>query len=214
MGEAIYSCGPSVPPEGIKETLGMISGKLGARKTRMLDLGDLKPAAVALPLLVCGGELSILFTVRTDKVEHHKSEISFPGGRVDSTDRDDVAAALRETFEEIGTPPAAVHVLGRLDDFHSISGYRVRPFAVFLSDERPAFAPHPGEVSEIITIPVSHLVDSSNHSLGEILDMHGNRLNYFKWENKVVWGLTGAILRHFLELTFDFRPGEDERRGE
>lgn len=192
-------------PDTLTETLGLVERRLASRPAYPMDLQGLTPAAVALPLLVADGVLSVLFTVRTSTVEHHKNEISFPGGRVDEGDRDELAAALRETWEEIGIGPSSLKVLGRMDDFESISGYRVRPFAVFLLDQKPEFAPHPGEVSEIITVPLPHLLDPKNHRVDHFMGTKGKPLNFFHWENKVIWGLTGAILRHFMELTMDFK---------
>lgn len=191
----------------IDETLDRIRQRLAVREPRKLSLGGLVPAAVALPLLPDGNDLKVLFTVRASTVEHHKNEISFPGGRVDPHDPDEEAAALRETWEEIGIAPSDLRVLGEMDDFQSISGYRVRPFAVYLDNPCPVFNPHPGEVSEILTIPLGHLLDPRFNKPDPRGEWENRPLHTFCWEDKVVWGLTGAILRHFLSLTFDFTPG-------
>lgn len=195
-------------PETLAETLGLVERRLKSRQAASMDLGKLTPAAVALPLLMASGELSVLFTVRTSTVEHHKNEISFPGGRVDTSDPDELSAALRETWEEIGIVPSSLKVLGKMDDFESISGYRVRPYAVFLTEEKPVFSPHPGEVSEIITVPFTHLLKPQNHRVEHYRGLNGTPLNFFHWEDKVIWGLTGAILRHFMELTMDFKAAQ------
>ena len=173
------------------------------RPPARIELGSLKPAAVALPLTIAEGKLCILFTVRTDTVEHHKNEISFPGGRVDEEDVDELAAALRETWEEIGIPSTELGVVGEMDDFVSISGYRVRPFVVFIRETRPAFDPYPGEVSEILEVPVGHLLDPSNHHVEATPLSQGKPIHFFNWRDRVIWGLTGAILRQFLDLAFD-----------
>lgn len=174
-----------------------------------MDLGTLTPAAVAVILHVRDGEINIVLTVRADTVEHHKNEISFPGGRVDQNDATDFDAALRETWEEIGVPSTSLRLLGRLDDFRSISGYRVRPFVVQLTEDYPEFLPQPDEVSEIIEIPLEHLLDPSNHRVDTSIHPLGKPVQFFYWEGRTVWGLTGAILRQLLEVAFGF-DGEGE----
>jgi 8-oxo-dGTP pyrophosphatase MutT (NUDIX family) len=187
---------PTEPLDRIKERLD------GYRRKVLPQRKDLTPAAVALPLLYGeDGTLDVLFTVRTDRVEHHKGEISFPGGRRDQGDADALATALRETREEIGIPQEAFRLLGALDDFVSISGYLVTPFVV-LCDRPAVFYPEPAEVAEILTIPLPHLLDPANHFAD--LAARTDRIHSYSWNGKEIWGLTGGILHHFLELTFDF----------
>jgi 8-oxo-dGTP pyrophosphatase MutT (NUDIX family) len=190
---------PAEPLDRIEERLG------GYRRKVLPQRKDLTPAAVALPLLYGeDGSLDVLFTVRTDRVEHHKGEISFPGGRQDRGDADALATALRETREEIGIPPKSFRLLGTLDDFISISGYLVTPF-VFLCERPAVFYPEPAEVAEILTIPLPHLLDPANHFAD--LAAKTDRIHSYFWNGKEIWGLTGGILHHFLELTFDFPAG-------
>lgn len=187
-----------------------IVGAVGNRPAREMALGVLTPAAVAVPLHIRDGGVNLVLTVRADTVEHHKSEISFPGGRVDAGDSSEFDAALRETWEEIGIRPESVRLLGRLDDFRSISGYRVRPYVVLLTDEKPAYDPHPGEVSEVIEVPLEHLLDPSNHRVDTSIHPLGHPIQFFYWKDRTVWGLTGAILRQLLEVAFGFdREGEN-----
>ena len=79
--------------------------------------GKLRPAAVLVGLVDEHEGLSVLFTKRTDHLEHHPGQISFPGGHVEQADHDEVAAALRETHEETGIAPESIDVLGRLDTY-------------------------------------------------------------------------------------------------
>ncbi|MEE2761507.1 MAG: CoA pyrophosphatase, partial [Pseudomonadota bacterium] len=85
--------------------------------------GPLKPAAVLVPLVARDNGLTVLLTRRTDHLNNHAGQISFPGGRVDSTDRDALHTALRETKEEIGLDSAAIEVVGRLADYIVGTGY-------------------------------------------------------------------------------------------
>ena len=120
------------------------------------------PAAVTLLLYEDGGEYHVILTARTSKVEHHKNEVSFPGGARDPGDLDALATALRETDEEIGVRPEDVEVLGALDDLVTVSKFRVTPFVGVIPFPYE-FRPNPHEVAEILQVPVSHLLDAANH---------------------------------------------------
>jgi 8-oxo-dGTP pyrophosphatase MutT (NUDIX family) len=93
-----------------------IAKMLAFRECKRITDEKLVPSAVLVPLFEKDGEYYVLFTKRSGKVEHHKGEISFPGGRVDPDDSDLLHTALREGAEEIGLDPRHVTILGRLDD--------------------------------------------------------------------------------------------------
>jgi 8-oxo-dGTP pyrophosphatase MutT (NUDIX family) len=175
-----------------------IRRRLTERPRREISDPGLRPAAVVVPLVPAAAGLSVLLTRRTDDVEHHKGEICFPGGRVDPGDKDSLAAALRETWEEVGVRPEHLHVLGPLDDFVSITGYRVRPFAALLDRPDYPYAPEPREVDEILVIPVHHLLGPAHHQMEE--HAPGELRHRFHWQGRVVWGLTASILHHFLRV--------------
>jgi 8-oxo-dGTP pyrophosphatase MutT (NUDIX family) len=143
----------------------------------------------------------LLFTVRTTHVEHHKGEISFPGGRVDPGDRDTLAAALREASEEVGMRPADARVLGALDDFLSVTRYRVTPHVVFLDDEKYRFRPQPREVAEILLVPLRHLLDPAHREVFAH-PASGRSVLCYRWGPHRIWGLTAAILERFLRVSF------------
>ena len=188
------------PPSQLVEH---VRSALAARERRKIPLGEYEPAAVALPLLRTAAGQSLLFTVRTAHVEQHKGEISFPGGRLDPGDDDTLAAALRETWEEVGISPEDLEVLGVLDDFVSITGYRVTPHVVYLEDPEYAFVRQPREVEEILLVPVVHLLDRSHY---QATRPPGSRyhIHHFCWGPYVIWGLTAAILKRFMDLIYGF----------
>ena len=177
---------------------GDIRHRLAEHPRRTIADPELRPAAVVVPLVPAPTGLSVLLTRRTDEVEQHKGEICFPGGRVDPGDADSLAAALRETWEEVGVRPEHLQVLGALDDFISITGYRVRPFAALLDRAEYPYAPEPREVDEILVIPANHLLDPAHHRVEE--DAVGDLRHRFHWQDQVVWGLTASILHHFLRV--------------
>jgi len=171
---------------------------LKANPPRHVSLGSAKHAAVLIPI-VAVPEPTLIFTVRTDTLPSHKGQISFPGGSIDPGDESPEAGALRETEEEIGLAPANVRVLGELDSFPTfVSGYVVSPFVGWL-DEQPELRPNPGEVAEILMVPVSSLVEDIRREPGF---GHAGRTyptEAWVWNERVIWGVTARIIRQFLE---------------
>ncbi len=181
-----------------------IQKRMAGYERKVLPPLGLTPAAITLPLVFSEKEsLDVIFTLRSLSVEHHKGEISFPGGKIEPYDKSEVAAALRETFEETGIEPANATVLGLLDDHISISGFLVTPVVVFISGERCGFCPEPGEVREIFSVPLAHLADRSNY----INQNHRTRsadFHEFHYGDKRIWGLTASVLHRFLQIAIDF----------
>lgn len=166
---------------------------------RRLECGALRPAAVLLLFYPAPEGETILFTRRSEHLPHHAGEISFPGGRSENNDGDRLATALRETEEEMGIAPDDVTVLGRLDDFISVYGYHVVPFVGTIPAGYPYRVNH-REIAEVIELPVAQLADPTIYHTEDW--EHGGRffpVCFFTLEGHRVWGLTGAILRQFLQ---------------
>jgi len=159
-------------------------------------------AAVLLLMYELHGEPHVLFTLRTDLVETHKGQISFPGGAADPEDDDLRLTALRETCEEVGVRPEDVEVVGQLDDSPSISGFIVTPYVGFIRGPAPyPFRPSHDEVAELIEAPLSHLMDRANIT-EEVRQMDGRDVVMYSYlfRGHVIWGLTARILKQFLDL--------------
>ncbi|HEY8489493.1 MAG TPA: CoA pyrophosphatase [Dehalococcoidia bacterium] len=161
------------------------------------------PAAVLVLLYPLHGEPHLIFTVRTDLVEHHKGQISFPGGTADPGDPDLRWTALRETQEEIGVRPEDVEILGRLDDMVTITNFRVTPYVGLLTGPVPyPFRPAEAEVAEILAVPLAHLLDPLCLELdqrplpdGRVIPMYS-----YRYGQHLIWGATARMLRGFLDL--------------
>lgn len=167
-----------------------------------IDNAALARAAVLVPLYDVGGEPHIIFTKRSELVEHHKGQISFPGGAFDAEDGDLSRTAVRETFEEIGVAPEHVELLGQLDEMITVSNFLVRPFVGRITEPAPyPFSHSEIEVAEIIEVPVAHLQDRANMTVES--RMHEGREMFaysFGYGRHVIWGATGRILHQFIEL--------------
>jgi 8-oxo-dGTP pyrophosphatase MutT (NUDIX family) len=157
-------------------------------------------AAVLIPLLSKDGEWHVLVTQRTQHVEHHKGQISFPGGACEPVDADLQATALRETFEEIGVPPESVQVLGALDDFVTITDFVVTPFVGVI--------PHPfayrlngSEVDAAIEVPLSFLRDRTHLRIQQ-REVRGRIYDVLFWDYGpyTIWGATAQMLKSLLDL--------------
>lgn len=168
-----------------------------------IPLGSLRPAAVLVPLFQRNEDDYLLFTERTAHLEHHAGEISFPGGGHDAQDDDLTVTALRETEEELGIPMSQVDVLGRLDDFYSIHGYHVIPYIGVIPS--PDNLQHdPFEIAGTFEAPLDYFRNPAIHRIEDWRHRGRNhRVDFYHFEDHVIWGLTAAILRQFLEATAD-----------
>ncbi len=159
------------------------------------------PAAVLIPLVDHADEMTVLLTHRATDLKHHPGQISFPGGRLEATDANAIAAALRETEEEIGLPSSQIEILGRLPDHVVITGYRVTPIVALI---RPGFALRldPMEVSATFEAPLRHLLDPATHAR-RVRQLAGEEYITLDlpWQGFNIWGATAGMLltlREFL----------------
>jgi 8-oxo-dGTP pyrophosphatase MutT (NUDIX family) len=161
---------------------------------------SLSPAAVLLVFYMKDGQHCILFNKRSETVEHHKGEISFPGGARDPEDRDFRDTALRETSEEMGIDRADVTVLGELDDIATRSRFGVRVYVGTIPYPYP-FEPSSVEIAEVLEVPVRGLLDPDNRRQ-EVRWMNGKTAKQYcyAFEDHLIFGATAQIVKQFLDL--------------
>jgi len=161
-----------------------------------------RPAAVLIPIFFKEGQAHLLFTKRTDYVEHHKGQISFPGGSRDDEDTSLKITALRETEEEVGIKSNHVTILGQTDVFLTNTHFLVTPFVGYYNYPYP-YHINDGEIDRLIEIPLVHFF---NDDIFEIKPYEKNghqwRVHYYKYGNELVWGVTGFLLSNFLSIVF------------
>lgn len=165
----------------------------------------LADASVLVGLVPRAGETRVLLTRRTDGLRHHGGQVSFPGGRVEPSDSDAIAAALRETHEEIGVLPAQVEPIGLLDPLVTITGFRVLP-VVAVVDPRHEVRADPGEVAEVFEVPLSFLLDPRNLD-SVMLEYRGRqrRVLEYRYPAQRIWGATASILFNLRQRLEDMR---------
>ncbi|MBI1819128.1 MAG: CoA pyrophosphatase [Nitrospirae bacterium] len=179
----------------------LIEDRLKNYEKKKGSLQHLRPASVLLPLYEKEGELFLLFTRRTEQVEHHKGQISFPGGMREPGDPDGASTALRETWEEVGIDPSSVQILGELDDLETVTGFNVSPFvgkiaypfSVKLCEK---------ELAGVFSVPLSFFLKTFNCRQESLLDEDGRKREFyvFQYEDYRIWGITAAITRNFVKV--------------
>lgn len=159
-------------------------------------------AAVLIPIFNENGQYKVLFTKRTDKVETHKGQISFPGGAVDEEDRDLEETALREAHEEIGLQKEDVTVLGQIDDALTVvSDFIIHPFVGHIPHPYP-FKINPHEVAKIIRVPLDIFVGGEVGKSKEevVIDRVYYPAPVFIYQGEVIWGASARIMENFLGI--------------
>ena len=185
----------------------LIRRRLADRPRRTIDTAGLRRAAVLIPLFSEDGEPHVLFTRRTDTVQDHKGQISFPGGATDPDDPDAMTTALRETDEELGIPRDKVLVLGALDDVDAtVSGFLITPFAGIIPHSFP-FRVNAAEIAEVLTVPLSVFRDPSRMRV-EQRERAGQRIDvyFYTYGAYEIWGVTAHIMKSFIDTVFGEQP--------
>jgi nudix motif 8 len=197
----------SIPHDFDDDERARIAARLRGTAVRRLSV-DGPRASVLVPLCRRGGAPAVLFTKRTETVGTHKGQVSFPGGRRDPEDSDDVACALRELEEELGIPAARVDVIGVFHEVMSITSVRVTPVIGWLGDvERLALVPAPAEIDAVFTLTLAELVHPEKR---EVRQLGTRRAPFFTAGPHPVWGLTAFILDEIMRdvLGIDLPPLE------
>jgi 8-oxo-dGTP pyrophosphatase MutT (NUDIX family) len=171
----------------------------GYAEIDLADESQLKCAAVLLPLVWQSGEWHILFTRRTDRVESHKGQVSFPGGACDEGETTPEQTALREAEEEIGINSNDVKVLGRLANLITISFYRVTPVVGVLKWPT-VFRVGEHEVARVFTIPLGWLANASNRWQFDIPGRKRSVIAYHPYDGELLWGATARMTVDFLNV--------------
>ena len=175
----------------------------------LLPDAPLREAAVLVGLIARDAGWHVLLTRRTDDLRHHAGQVSFPGGRIEPGDADAIAAALRESHEEVGLAPHQASPVGFLDPLCTITGFRVLPLVALVA---PDFAPRPdpGEVAEVFEVPLDYILAPANLVHRDIATFGGRAapdgrprrvLEFVDRGNPAqrIWGATASILFNLRE---------------
>jgi len=143
----------------------------------------------------------LVLTRRTAHLRRHSGQISLPGGRYDAADGSLLRAALRETHEELGVESDGLQIWGRLEpEWIVVTHYLLAPFVAF-APRRPEFHPNPGEVAEVIEVPLATLLDPATLA-EETWELAGTprQVHFYRIGEHKVWGATARVLSKLVVL--------------
>ena len=187
-------------PISVDRLVAATRAQLAGRRRRVVPPGPLVRAAVLVPI-VDRGEALLVFAQRTQRVGHHAGQISFPGGRVDAEDADDLAAALREAQEEVGLSPSLVEPLGLLDDTETFATQFVITPWVGVVRGAVVWQPDGEEIEKVIEVPVAALLERGCFRV-ERWERDGvtRDVYFYDYRGDTIWGATARILKQYLDL--------------
>jgi 8-oxo-dGTP pyrophosphatase MutT (NUDIX family) len=177
--------------------------RLAERRSTIRTEWDARQAAVLIPLYSENNEWHLVYTRRTEQVEQHRGQVSFPGGLVEEHDESAHETALREAEEEIGLKKEAVQILGTLDWLLTVTQFQILPF-IGLIPWPYVFQPNPDEVARVFSVPLRWLMDPGNLELRYRLPIPEGPevpVYYFKpFEGEIIWGATARITLNLLDI--------------
>ncbi len=171
----------------------------GFSEVELTPEASLKCAAVLIPLVWHDEEWHLLYTRRTDTVESHKGQVSFPGGACDEGETTPEQTALREAWEEIGLLPRDVKVLGKLSTLITVTYFRITP-VVGVVRWPTVFRVGEHEVARIFTIPLGWLANPSNRWEFQRPDTTRSLIAYHPYDGELLWGATARMTVDFLRV--------------
>lgn len=187
-----------------------ISTILQSRTPGILEEERFKPAAVLVPIQERTDGDYLVLTQRAAVLSSHGGQVAFPGGRLEREDSGPLAAALRESREEIGIHPRDVRVLGQLDQVTAAANYLVTPFVGVIPFPYE-FHLNPAETTAVFSVPVSALLDPGCLSVEPRYFPPGRHdpIYHFHYEGWDIWGATARIITQLLELAYGFEVQKD-----
>ena len=177
------------------------TSSLNGRQKKVLSRDGVTVAAVLISLFNKGDTPHVLLTKRSQEVEHHKGEISFPGGKMDEDDPDLLSCALRETEEEVGVDRSDVRIIGEMDDFYTVAtNFLVVPF-VGVIPYPYNFNASEREIDQVLLVPLDIFFDPDAMRI-ETMIVHGQPLEviFYNWHEHIIWGATARIMKSFTKL--------------
>lgn len=187
------------------ETFGVRSSSRGDHDLNpgMVPVTVLREAAVLVPIVERPEGLTMMLTQRTDHLDHHPGQISFPGGHIEDNDASPEDAALREAEEEVGLERTHVEIIGRLDQYVTRTGFSITPI-VGLIDPSHSVSADEFEVADIFEVPLAFLLDANNHRRDSRIYKGTKREFYaMPFGDYYIWGATAGMIRNLYDVLIE-----------
>lgn len=151
-------------------------------------------AAVLVPIILRETGATLLLTQRTAHLRDHAGQISFPGGRCEASDVSPEATALREAAEEVGLIAEQIEILGRLPEYHTVTGFLITPVVALVTPPLNLKLDD-FEVADVFEPPLEFLLDQKNHQRHQ-REFQGMTREFWAmpWQNRYIWGATAGML--------------------
>ena len=162
------------------------------------DMGDAPDsngvAAAVLIAITDRAQPGLILTQRPETMRRHPGQVAFPGGRIDPGDADAIAAALREAEEEVALPRTAVHIIGPMPIYRTVTGFDITPVLAVVPPDLP-LVPCDQEVAAVFEVPLNYLFDTANRREQSMM-VGGIERRYLeiRWGERRIWGATAAML--------------------
>ena len=158
------------------------------------------PAAVLIALVRRPEGYTILYTERLPDLRAHSGQVAFPGGKVDKTDANVAATALREANEEVGMAPGDAAILGYMPTYYTGTNYLITPVVAEVTPSGP-FVPNPGEVHSVFEVPLARILDSATYGRFRIKRAGKEHTTWqIDHDGHMIWGITANLTRKFRDL--------------
>lgn len=168
-------------------------------ETNQFRQSERPEASVLIPIFQKNNEPWFILTKRSATLQKHSGQVSFPGGRVDESDKDKVTTALRETFEELNLAKENIRILGSWHDFWTPYFQHV---ATILGEvlDLSGIKQEPAEIERIIYLPVSDFLNPNVHTT-ELRTHNGTvyEVHHFHLAGEDIWGATAGVIFFLLK---------------
>lgn len=167
-------------------------------------LGSKKQSAVAVTLFHRGKTPYVLLTQRQFHMRSHAGQFSLPGGKFDQAhDLNLIDTALRESEEEVGIEPQQQTVVSKLNTIKTLSGFEIHPYVTYLDSPPQTWRINPSEVHKILELPLTELLYRLRFHTYQHPSVSTHSIYFINYQQQIIWGATGAILRELRQLLLD-----------
>ena len=184
------------PLPGLEAQFEMAHVKREKVTENSFEAEEYRPSAVLILLYPNEQQqTSVLLIERMTYNGHHSGQIALPGGKVEPTDQNLQATALREFFEETGSDLTPT-IIGQLTPIYIlVSKFMVQPFVSYVN-QKPNFSASSNEVNALIELEIAQLLNPDIIKETTIEPTPGLKLKtpYFDIQGKVLWGATAMML--------------------